>query len=42
MAEGVPALVLAHLLHREGIRFAVFERKMQADLCHLPKAGLIE
>ena len=34
--------MLAHLLHREGIPFVVFERKTQADLCRLPKAGLIE
>jgi p-hydroxybenzoate 3-monooxygenase len=39
---GPAGLVLAHLLHREGIPCVVFERKTQADLCRLPKAGLIE
>ena len=42
VGAGPAGLVLAHLLHREGIPFVVFERKTQADLCRLPKAGLIE
>ena len=42
VGAGPAGLVLAYLLHREGIPFVVFERKTQADLCHLPKAGLIE
>jgi p-hydroxybenzoate 3-monooxygenase len=42
VGAGPAGLVLAHLLHREGIPFVVFERKAQADLCRLPKAGLIE
>jgi len=39
---GPAGLVLAHLLQREGIPFVVFERKSRAELCRLPKAGLIE
>ena len=39
---GPAGLVLAHLLHREGIPFVVFERKSRAELCRLPKAGLVE
>jgi p-hydroxybenzoate 3-monooxygenase len=35
-------LVLAHLLQREAIPFVMFERKARAELCRLPKAGLIE
>jgi p-hydroxybenzoate 3-monooxygenase len=42
VGAGPAGLVLAHLLHREGIPFVVLERKTQADLCRLPKAGLIE
>ena len=42
VGAGPAGLVLAHLLYREGIPFVVFERKTQADLCRLPKAGLIE
>ena len=42
MGAGPAGLVLAHLLHREGIPFVVFERKPLADLCRGPKAGLIE
>jgi len=42
VGAGPAGLVLAYLLHREGIPFVVFERKTQADLCRLPKAGLIE
>jgi p-hydroxybenzoate 3-monooxygenase len=39
---GPAGLVLAHLLQREGIPFVVFERKSRAELCRLPKAGLVE
>lgn len=42
VGAGPAGLVLAHLLHREGIPFVVFERKLLADLCRSPKAGLIE
>ena len=42
VGAGPAGLVLAHPLHREGIPFVLFERKTQADLCRLPKAGLIE
>jgi len=42
VGAGPAGLVLAHLLHREGIPFVVFERKPRAELCRLPKAGLIE
>jgi len=42
VGAGPAGLVLAHLLQREGIPFAVFERKPLADLCRLPKAGVIE
>ena len=42
VGAGPAGLVLAHLLHREGIRFVVFERQTRAELCRLPKAGLIE
>jgi p-hydroxybenzoate 3-monooxygenase len=42
VGAGPAGLVLAHLLQREGIPFVVFERQMRAELCRLPKAGLIE
>ncbi len=42
VGAGPAGLVLAHLLHGEGIPFVVFERKTQAGLWRLPKAGLIE
>ena len=42
VGAGPAGLVLAHLLRREGIPFVVFERQTRADLCRLPKAGLIE
>jgi p-hydroxybenzoate 3-monooxygenase len=42
VGAGPAGLVLAHLLQREGIPFVVFERQTRADLCRLPKAGLIE
>jgi p-hydroxybenzoate 3-monooxygenase len=42
VGAGPAGLVLAHLLQREGIAFVVFERQTRADLCRLPKAGLIE
>jgi p-hydroxybenzoate 3-monooxygenase len=42
VGAGPAGLVIAHLLHREDIPFVVFERKALADLCRLPKAGLIE
>ena len=42
VGAGPAGLVVAHLLHREGIPFVVFERKPLADLCRSPKAGLIE
>ncbi len=42
VGAGPAGLVAAHLLHREGIPFVVFERKSLADLCRSPKAGLIE
>jgi p-hydroxybenzoate 3-monooxygenase len=42
VGAGPAGLVLSHLLQREGIPFVVFERQERADLCRLPKAGLIE
>jgi p-hydroxybenzoate 3-monooxygenase len=42
VGAGPAGLTLAHLLHREGIQFVVLEQKEQADLCRIPKAGLIE
>lgn len=42
VGAGPAGLVIAHLLRREGIPFAVFEQKPLADLCRSPKAGLIE
>ena len=42
VGAGPAGLVVAHLLQREGIPFVVFGRQTQADLCRLPKAGLIE
>ncbi|HUL27103.1 MAG TPA: FAD-dependent monooxygenase [Streptosporangiaceae bacterium] len=42
VGAGPAGLVLAHLLQRAAIPFVVFERKAHADLCRLPKAGLIE
>ena len=42
VGAGPAGLVLAHLLHRAGVPFVVFERKPRAELCRLPKAGLIE
>jgi p-hydroxybenzoate 3-monooxygenase len=39
---GPAGLVLAHLLHRKGVPFVVFERKSRDELCRLPKAGLVE
>ena len=42
VGAGPAGLVLAHLLQREGIGFVVFERQTRAELCRLPKAGLIE
>jgi p-hydroxybenzoate 3-monooxygenase len=42
VGAGPAGLVLACLLQREGIPFVVFERQARADLCRLPKAGLIE
>ena len=42
VGAGPAGLVIAHLLHRERIPFVVFERQALADLCRLPKAGLIE
>jgi p-hydroxybenzoate 3-monooxygenase len=42
VGAGPAGLVIAHLLQRERIPFVVFERKTRADLCRLPKAGLIE
>ena len=42
VGAGPAGLVIAHLLQRERIPFVVFERKTRADLCRLPKAGMIE
>jgi p-hydroxybenzoate 3-monooxygenase len=42
VGAGPAGLVLAHLLHRNAVPFVVFERKSHAELCRLPKAGLIE
>jgi len=42
VGAGPAGLVLSHLLQREGIPCVVFERQERADLCRLPKAGLIE
>jgi p-hydroxybenzoate 3-monooxygenase len=42
VGAGPAGLVIAHLLQRERIPLVVFERKTRADLCRLPKAGLIE
>ena len=42
VGAGPAGLVLGYLLQREGIPFVVFERKTPAELCRLPKAGLIE
>ena len=42
VGAGPAGLVLAHLLHRADVPFVVFERKPRAELCRLPKAGLIE
>jgi p-hydroxybenzoate 3-monooxygenase len=42
VGAGPAGLVLACLLQRGGVPFVVFERQARADLCRLPKAGLIE
>jgi p-hydroxybenzoate 3-monooxygenase len=42
VGAGPAGLVIAHLLHRDRIPFVVFERQAEADLCRVPKAGLIE
>ena len=42
VGAGPAGLMIALLLHRDGIPFVVFERKALADLCSSPKAGLIE
>jgi p-hydroxybenzoate 3-monooxygenase len=42
VGAGPAGLVLAHLLQREGITFVILERQLRAELCRLPKAGLIE
>jgi p-hydroxybenzoate 3-monooxygenase len=42
VGAGPAGLVIAHLLQRARIPFVVFERQALADLCRVPKAGLIE
>src|SRR5690349_14705313 len=42
VGAGPAGLVVAHLLQREAIPFAVFERQAPADLAGRPKAGLVE
>ena len=42
VGAGPAGLVLAHLLHRDRIPFVLFEQQAAADLCRMPKAGLIE
>jgi hypothetical protein len=40
-SQGVAMAGPADLVHRGGISFVVFERKTRAELCRLPKSGLI-
>jgi p-hydroxybenzoate 3-monooxygenase len=42
VGAGPAGLVLARVLQGGGIPFVVFERQTRAELCRLPKAGLIE
>ena len=42
VGAGPAGLVIAHLLQREAVPFVVFERQELAQLCRVPKAGLIE
>jgi p-hydroxybenzoate 3-monooxygenase len=42
VGAGPAGLMIALLLRRHDIPFVLFERKMLADLCTSPKAGLIE